>query len=251
MYKPDNKWFCCVSKSNNYSARLIVFPHAGGDAMYYLPMEKYSNDIYKLMCVNLPGRDVRSDTPMYSNLRKLARDFVEENESCLNNKEPYIIMGHSMGAIIAYEATSYIEEKGYNKPQRLIVSGAVPPREADESFKDVSDKRWDVEKYLLELGGVSEELLENEEFREYYMPIIIRDFRACNKYFYEERPKLSVPINVFYGFEDHSNDSHLYSKWEDYTTNSCTETGFAGGHFFVRQSIAEVCENIALLAKKG
>lgn len=251
MNRVADKWFLNTKREENAAVKLIMFPHAGGNAMYYLPMEMYSSGTYKLMCVNLPGRDIRSEIPMYSSLRKLAQDFIDENKDFFSVSQNYILMGHSMGAIIAYEAASYIEELGLYKPLRLIVSGAVSPKDCEVSFRDAPDNGWDIERYLLSLGGMSNQMLENEEFRSYYMPIIINDFKACGGYVYEKRPKLSIPVNVFYGFNDDSNDSRLYTNWKEYTSSVCSETGFEGGHFFIHDSISEVCKKIVELAQKG
>lgn len=251
MDKNLGKWLCSVNRNENAERNLIIFPHAGGNAMYYLPMEKYIIESCKLMIVNLPGRDVRADVPMYRSLRKLAQDFTDENASVFNSGTPYTIMGHSMGAVIAYETASYIEEKNYHKPEALVVSGEVSPKDAEKSFSNVSDNEKAIMEYLISLGGMSEQMLETDEFLEYYLPIIISDFKACRNYKYVDRPKLSVPVHVFYGESDNSNEPLLYANWQNYTSNICTLTGFEGGHFFIQDSIAEVCGRLTALLEKG
>lgn len=142
----------------------------------------------------------------------------------------YYIYGHSMGALLGYLVCHKLLEENLPMPQKLIVTGKKAPAvPGDKIISHLPDNEFWNE--ILTLGGIPDEMKNYPELIEYYLPILRHDFRLIESYQYEKKPKLNIPIDVFYGFEEATEDEML--GWEDETTEKVTITQLSGNHFFI------------------
>jgi medium-chain acyl-[acyl-carrier-protein] hydrolase len=105
--------------------RLFCFPFAGGSAQAFREWRDHLPQSIELCAVQLPGREMRQrETPIAS-----ADDIVEALLPALLPlmDRPFILFGHSMGAVIAFELARGLQQEGRPTPECLIVSGRVAP----------------------------------------------------------------------------------------------------------------------------
>jgi len=75
--------------------------------------------------VHLPGRESRSTEPAFTGMGPLIEALANEMEPFL--ARPYALLGHSMGAGIAWELTRELRRRGLPLPRALVVSSARAP----------------------------------------------------------------------------------------------------------------------------
>ncbi|WP_136668994.1 thioesterase II family protein [Flavobacterium sp. H122] len=156
-------------------------------------------------------------------------DLISKNFSQLYN-EPYCIYGHSMGGLLAYLLCQKLQEKKLPMPEKLIVSGKLPPSMPRKKLiSHLPDQEfWDE---VVALGGMPDEIKEYPELIEYYMPILRFDFKLVEDYRHEQKNKLTIPIDAFFGSEETT-----YEEMEDWKNESIQEvkiTQLEGNHFFI------------------
>jgi medium-chain acyl-[acyl-carrier-protein] hydrolase len=121
LYRPAHR---SVSR-----ARLFCFPHAGvGSSVFRL----WSTDLppeVDLLAIQLPGRTARFSEPSISNLSILADAIVKEIAPYLDL--PFVLFGHSMGAVLAAEVAHGLAARRLPRPHHLVLSGHRPPRWPD------------------------------------------------------------------------------------------------------------------------
>ena len=210
--------------------KIIAFPFAGGNKMSYnffqsplldramsIKVLEYPRGIRFSECT-LRTIDITIDA-LFGNFAKLIQE--ESN---------YIIYGHSMGALIGYLVCKRIEKLGLKKPLKLVVSGRSAPsiRNKETRYDLSSDQFWEK---ILELGGISEEILKERELKDFFEPILRADFKAVETYVYSGKANLTIPIDVIHGSEEKIEADVL--GWKEETSAEVTFTELKGNHFFI------------------
>ncbi len=88
-----------------------------------------------------------------------------------------------MGAQVAFETCRLLEQRGL-APQGLIISGCHAPHlhsERQLSHRDDADFIAE----LIDIGGCSPELRENQELMSLFLPLLRADFYATESYHYD------------------------------------------------------------------
>ncbi len=208
--------------------KIIAFPFAGGNKYSfngYFPTE------FTVSVLEYPGRGLRTKESLIENLNVLVSDLLPQVEKEINTCDEYIIYGHSMGAWVGYLISKKIEELGFKKPLKLILSGAKPPKYTREKkISELKDQDfWDE---VCELGGITEEMKGYPELIQYFIPILKADFKCIEGYQHKESLKLTMPIDFFYGSDEEINSEEA-SEWKNETTDLVNIYELKGNHFFI------------------
>ncbi len=225
---------------------LFCLAHAGGNVGLYRPLESYLSDKFKIIFLELPGRGLRANEALIQDLEKLTEEVLSQIKEVLeSNKEtPYIILGHSLGAILAYNTAQYIQRQNslplpsllcLSSPafvsakswQKILTQHKVSDFQQKESAYDNEAK---VSQFLSNLNGSPSELLENKDFLNYIKPILSADLCALYSWCPQVLPVLNCPIHIFWGKEE---DEIGAQRWASKTNKSFKMTGFEGGHFHI------------------
>ncbi|CAA7196351.1 thioesterase II family protein [Chryseobacterium potabilaquae] len=202
--------------------KLITFHFAGGNQYSF-------SKIFKGHTNNHIPFALQRDTDDLDLNEAIHNFLLDINEKIFKNS-PYVIYGHSMGALIGYLICQKLQEDDLPMPQKLIISGkkaASIPRE--KKLAHLSDNEFWNE--ILTLGGIPDEMQNYPELIEYYLPILRHDFKLVENYQYEKKSKLNIPIDVFYGSEESTEEEML--GWQNETTEKVTITKLEGNHFFI------------------
>ena len=98
---------------------------------------------------------------------------------------------------------------------------------------------------LQEYGGLANELLQQPELRELFLPVLRADLAVDETYDYRPADPLSCPISVFGGTDDRLATPASLEAWRRETTGSFRLRLFDGGHFFIESSRAALLSAIA------
>ncbi len=220
--------------------QLFALPFAGGDAWCYRELSSSLSDEVRLLTSELPGRGRRSDEPLLTDLRRAVDDVLPE--IARRNESPFAILGHSMGALIAFELVRRLQASGLNLPSRLFVSGRCAPG------LDRDKVRWNLPNdqfaTILRALGCSDDVLNSDELMEIFEPILRADFRLVDEYVYRPGRALDVPITVMVGDRDDVSENEA-RQWQLQTSHPIEVVWFSGGHFFLSECAAEVSTFIA------
>jgi surfactin synthase thioesterase subunit len=186
-----------------------------------------------LLPLSLPGHDGRLNEPLSTDLIILANELSEElNQRALDR--PFVLLGHSMGGLLAYEIARALRKRGHEMPRLLVITGCRPPHTIvvkqplyalpDKELIDVLQERY---------GGIPPAVRDNPELQELLLPALRADFQMIETYRYAEAPPLDAPLLVLGGTDDPAVSASDLSDWRRYTTQRCNVRLLPGGHFFL------------------
>ncbi|WP_459210869.1 thioesterase II family protein [Aquimarina rhabdastrellae] len=217
--------------------KIIAFPFAGGNK-YSFPYlkEKFLNEKISFSVLEYPGRGRRIRESLLKDIIDVANDAYEQLIKEIPDRD-YIIYGHSMGAIIGYLVCIKLQESNQKMPIKLIVSGREAPTALDTKERlfdlESSDIFW---KKIHELGGLSVELLSDHKLKTFFEPVLRADFQCIENYQYQSKPKITIPVHVFYGTDEKMTKEEL-DGWKDITISpEITFESIKGDHFFINNN---------------
>lgn len=238
-----NKWIMNPKNIQEAEYKLFCIPYAGGGATVFREWQKQFGDKLCVCPIQLPGRESRMSEPLVSDIHTLADmiyDGIKDQLDCR-----FSIFGHSMGGMIAYEVTRRIMDNSDKAPEILFLSGTSLTRRK----KKIPVSHLDDEmlfNYLINLGGIEPGLFQNDTIKKMYMdsyvPIIKNDYTLIEQYTCEPY-KLSCRVTAFAGRDD-GEISDIESREIEWFAEHFTIRFFDGGHFFINDSIRDVCAEI-------
>lgn len=242
--KYGKNFFYC-GKNDEAKVRLFCFPYAGGGASIYARWKGYfDNDFLQVMPVQLPGRESRHKEVDYENsiiaMAKEAAEAINEYGDTF-----FALFGHSMGGIFVYEVAKELVNKYNNPPKALFISGTPAPSLVSKNIDLTNGLSEELFQQLLRrYNGMDPKMLENSDFYECYVPVIKRDFIAVGEYRVKEKQKLNIPLSILYGIEDKDMTQAAVESWREYVTMKPSVEVMEGGHFYIREKAAQVCQYI-------
>ncbi len=227
---PSTPWLVSTPAPGR-QMRLFCFSYAGGNAFNFLRWQESLGNSIEVAAVQLPGRGARIAEPpiasMSTLLRALAPVLAQRDEM------PFAFFGHSVGALVAFELTRYLQLHGLNLPRHLFLSGCQAPqfRSPSRQLHLLSDDAFMA--VLGQYNGTPPEVLQNTELMQLLLPTIRADFALAEDYRYRPGPLLPVPISVFAGRDDDNKAPGQVEGWAKESAEACQVSWFNGGHFFV------------------
>ncbi len=111
--------------------QLFLLHFAGGNKYSYNFLQSKLKSDIEFIPIELPGRGARFEENLIRDKEEAIQDLFLQIKDKRNGK-PYVIYGHSMGAILGFSVTEMLEKEN-DAPNYLIVSGNPGPLE-DHSF---------------------------------------------------------------------------------------------------------------------
>jgi surfactin synthase thioesterase subunit len=231
----DALWCRRYHPAENPSARLVCLPHAGGSAPFFRPVSAALGGAVDVVAIQYPGRlDRRGEQPLDDVMA-----LVDRIHHVLRRQPelPLTILGHSMGAVIAFEVTRRLEAEGHN-PVRLFASG----RRAPSTHRDEDTHRSDdtILAEVRRLSGTASALLSDDEMMRAALPALRADYKAIEKYRCDPGAAVRTPITVLTGDSDPKTTLDEAKAWAGHTSGEFDLRVFTGGHFFISDRSAEV-----------
>ena len=210
--------------------RLFCLPYSGASAMAYSRWRRSLPEWLQVRPLELPGRGMRMDEPLQSDIRRLASQLADEISAELDR--PYALFGHSLGGLLAFELAHALRERGLPEPLALFASATAGPARRDVSEYTVAKTDAQLIARLRELNGTPEAVLANPELMQLMLPILRADFLLCGSFTHDQRPPLPLPIHVFGGKQDSVRAEQLLD-WQLDTSRVFSLDLFEGHHFFL------------------
>ncbi|MEV5844975.1 alpha/beta fold hydrolase [Streptomyces sp. NPDC051985] len=225
--------------------RLFCIPHGGAGGSVFRPWQRLLGPGTEVVPVQLPGREVRMTEPAETSVVRLAQRLAGPLARRAEGL-PYVLFGHSMGALLAYELGLALQDSAL-PPTALVVSGSVPPHipRSTPALHPLPDPEFAAG--LRELGGIPPELLADEEWCALFLPQLRADFEAAETYRTRAVLRPGIPLIALGGADDPAATPAEVERWRELGTD-VTVRVFPGDHFFVFASAAQV---LAFLTTEG
>lgn len=237
----ESKYIKIFKNSPLATKRIFCIPFAGGSASFYREWAEQFYPNTEICAIQLSGREDRLVDDLVVELDKAAEEIYQE---LLNYQDkPFILFGHSLGALICYETVLKLQRRNRREPDALIVSGCgaphVPPK---EFIYHLPKQQFKTE--LKKLGGTPEMILEEDEIFDLFYPMLKGDFEMVETYTCKECHPVHTKIFAFGGTEDKEVLLDELLEWEKYTDNDFHYKMFKGEHFFVKEQSDDVIQEI-------
>lgn len=230
--------------------KLFCFPYAGGSANLYGKWQGLLDPRISLRPVELAGRGRRSADPLYDDLAEAVEDVYHLVKEEVVTQE-YFLLGHSMGALIAYQLAQKIRREKLPPPARLFLSGkgAVHVTNKDNQLLHLlPDEEFEEE--IRRLGATPATLFDHPELMAFLLPLLRCDFKMAHTDLTgQEIEPLRCPITVWLGKDDNISRQEG-EAWGEHTTNTCDVRYFDGGHFFINDQPERLTSHINDCARK-
>lgn len=224
--------------------RLFCFPYAGGGTLTYRSWAKALPEDVELCAVQLPGRERRLGDPL---VRSTSR-MIDLLASALRRHidRPFAFFGHSMGAVLAYEAARRLLADTGHEPRPLVVSGHRPPHLASHKppLHGLPDEAFIAG--VKALNGTPPEIFAHADLLQLILPMLRADFELIETYAELPGPRLSCPVIALGGDADTDVPIADIASWQSVTRGSFKSIVIPGDHFYVntaRDKLLEILLN--------
>jgi len=224
--------------------QLFCLPHAGASAMAYLRWRRLLPAGVELIALEPPGRGARLDEPILRDFEPLAAEMTDMLCAArAGTATPFAIFGHSMGGLLGWRVCHLLRERGLPLPQRLVVSGSAAPSRRNP--QRLAALRGDAALIadLRRHRGTPEAVFADAELLRLTLDVLDADYRVCESFCRADVAPLPVPLHVFAGRDDPIAPPDLHA-WAAETHAGYSLEWFAGGHFFVHDSQADVVRSL-------
>ncbi len=238
------RWLVRPQRVVDPSVRLFLLPHAGGSASTFRAWNGEFPSYVELCAVQLPGREGRFKEPPIRSMRELVSAVSEAIVPLLDR--PFVLFGHSMGAIVAFELVRHLIATSSPAPLDLIVSGHAAPGafcHRARPLHRLPDK--ELIETIRQFGGTLQVVLDDRELMEIQVPVIRADFEAYETWMPKVDPAIECPILAVSGEGDASVSTEALEAWQEVTTGRCDCRHLPGAHFYTKAGQALLFRLIA------
>lgn len=230
----DNLWVKPRQPDSRVNVRLFCFPYSGAGASIYYKWADVLPSIVSVYPVQLPGRETRIAESPFTQLEPLI--MAAANALLPHLGQKFAFFGHSMGALVAYELTRFLQQHLNLSPVHVFVSGFGAPHLPSQHSPIHHLPTPDFVQELRKLKGTPEEVFQHRELRDLVLPILRSDFAVCETYRYRPAEPLPCPISAFGGLEDAEVPRSRLEAWREQTNREFKLRMFPGDHFYLNHS---------------
>ena len=233
----------CTAPRADPQRRVFCVPYAGGGPGVFRDWHPHLEGSVELWAAELPGRGRRLREPPSAGILPAAAELERALWPLLDR--PYVLFGHSMGALVAYELARRLAAAG-RPPLRLVVSGSPAPGEPRGLPPVAGLGDYELLDAVQPLGGLPDPVLDEPELLEIVLPILRADLVACERYVESAGPPLPCPITALAGDRDRLASAASMEPWAARTVADFRLERFAGGHFFLESARVAVVRSVAV-----
>ena len=228
---------------------LIAIPFAGGDCYSFRSFQSHLGSHINWRTLELPGRGSRRKESPAETFEKMVESLLEQSMPIIENR-PFAIYGHSMGSILGYELVCQMQKRNLPPPAFVFFTGAGAP-----GFKPripiahlESPEFWVV---IAAHNGVPELILQNEDLKNYFEPVMRKDFLAleeyCNSFHHQQ--KINCPVYLRWGNDESIVEDEIFG-WQNLTKYTVEFRSYQGDHFAYIKNPIVLCGELNDLCSK-
>ncbi|WP_235031721.1 thioesterase II family protein [Actinacidiphila yanglinensis] len=221
---------------------LLCVPFAGAGPSFFHPWRELAGDRWRVVPVELPGRERRFLETPYRNVVEAAKNSVDDIVAELGAGARTVLFGHSLGAVLAYELVHLLGTRDV-RVERLVVSGSPGPwTQRERRATGLPDEEFLAR--VEEFAGFRHEALDHPEMRELILPVLQADCEMHENYVPSTDDPVSVPICSLRGSSDGLVSADQGREWRHATTGGFGYAEFPGDHMYLVDRAREVLDLI-------
>ncbi|WP_328937231.1 alpha/beta fold hydrolase [Streptomyces tauricus] len=230
------------STGHREGTALLCVPFAGAGPSFFHPWREPAADRWRVVPVDLPGREKRFLETPYRNVVEAAKNEVDDIAAALGAGASTVLFGHSLGAVLAYELVHLLSARGMSV-ERLVVSGSPGPwTQRERRATGLPDEEFLAR--VEEFAGFRHEALDHPEMRELILPVLQADCEMHENYVPSTDEPVSVPICSLRGSSDGLVTAAEAQQWRTATTGGFSYTELPGDHMYLVDRAREVLDVI-------
>jgi len=220
--------------------RLFCFAHAGAGASTFHGWPELVGPGVQVTAVQLPGHEDRIRERAHEDLEALLGELVPVLAGAVDG--PYALFGHSMGALVAYEAARRLVVQGVPAPVHMFASALGAPHAPYRTRYVSTLPEKEFKRAMVTMSGLPKEAVQEPAFLSLLLPTLRADFRLCESYEHVDSAPLPCRLTVLTGADDDVAPLDL-ALWRELNTGRFRIRVIDGDHHFVvthRRQVAEV-----------
>ncbi|MER6470631.1 thioesterase II family protein [Streptomyces collinus] len=229
--KGEDPWIRPLRGAAQPRARVLFFPHAGGAASFYAPFARLFPEGYHVAAVQYPGRQERFGEPLVESVEGLADRVVPSLRRWAAEPVPLVLVGHSMGASVAFESVLRLGRAGASGQCRLVVSGRAAPSRPRET--PACDTDQEILDHIAGLGGTDAAVIRDPDLMDLFLPALRNDYRAVTRYRPAPDAVVDTPLLCLTGDRDPRVAPDEAAAWKSHTSAGFRLEILPGEHFFL------------------
>ncbi|MEG4576369.1 beta-ketoacyl synthase N-terminal-like domain-containing protein [Microcoleus sp. N3A4] len=241
-HAPHFNWINKSEFSSSSEIRLFCFPYAGGGASIYRTWQDELPPEIEVCPIQIPGRENRINEAPFTKFTDLVEALVDALKPMLD--KPFAFYGHSMGAVLAFEAARLLRAQFNLLPVHLFIGASMAPQLPNPFPALDLSSPLKLTKFLHSLG-TSSKVLQNTELTEALLPTIKADFIALEGYLYKENAPLDCPISALGGSKDRFVSQEDMAAWSLHTSSRFHLDAVSGSHLFLESDRESVLQTIS------
>lgn len=212
-------------------ALLVCLPHAGAGAFQFRPWQELLGPDIALLAIQLPGRENRWREEPATTMAEVLDELAPALGARLDL--PYILFGHSMGALVGYELARVLGRAHGRWPSGFVASASRAP-DAQGGVSDtpqLTDHQLVAE--LVADGAVPAAVGTNTRLAAAVARPLRGDKAICDSYTPPvEDTLLPCPLSAWRGQDDAGvTDDHVH-RWRAWSAETSSVRTFPGNHFY-------------------
>ncbi|NJP21554.1 MAG: thioesterase [Hydrococcus sp. CRU_1_1] len=225
-------WIVCPKPNPQSLLRLFCFPCAGGLPTAFNSWSNYLPPEVEICSIQLPGRGKRLNesaftklAPLVQTLTPIIRDFDDK---------PFAFLGHSMGAVVAFELARELRRQFSISPVSLFVCSCPAPQKPiiKPPISQLPEAAF-IAELCHRYNAIPESIRQDKEMMQIFSLSLRADFTLLETYAYKHEKPLDCPIFVFSGSEDSIVSHKDLVEWRTQTSEEFLLQLFPGDHFFL------------------
>jgi myxalamid-type polyketide synthase MxaE and MxaD len=229
-------WWVVPTPKPAARMRLFCLPYAGGSATAFHRFAQGFADDVEVQSLQPPGRGFRLREPAMTDLGQLLDKLSEVIEPRLDR--PFALLGHSFGALLAFELVRALRRRGRPLPMHLFASAAAAPAAWSAlrvALEQPAERFWSD---INALYGTPISGPVHPDVLALAVPPLKTDCALIASYRYVPEEKLALPITTFVGASDPMVKHADAEGWQHETTGRFALHEVPGAHLFLQESAA-------------
>lgn len=225
--------------------QVVCLPFAGGNETSYERFRPHLPEGYDLVNFTWPGKGSRMGQSPHTDMHALVNEAYGQFKGLVHG--PYILYGHSMGALLAHLLLHRLMDEGQTLPERLVVSSfPAPSQHHDRHRRQMDDLAFIA--HMKKLGGLPPAVLNEPRLLRVIIPMLRADINAIDSYRYSPLAPYPVPVLAMFGSQEQGLAS-MIMDWQTETTLPLQVRRMEGDHFFIFPQADQVVELLCASAQ--
>jgi surfactin synthase thioesterase subunit len=234
---------------NANAPAVFCLPFAGGAASIFATWPRALGTAATIYALELPGRGAALRQPPIDDPDALL-DAVAACVVRNAGERPYVVYGHSFGAITAYRMLPRLRALG-REPRRLVLGACRPPGDpaAVDGVARYDDDGLVARLRILRAPGEEHEesLLDDPQMRGLFMPPLRADLAIDERLRPLPGPPVDVELVVLSSSRDPWSGAATMERWRDFARGGFRHDTLDAGHFFTPDLAGSPLLHAALL----